>query len=124
MGVTGRRRIVFRLTRCYHRVRQQRTNRDSGNGIVWFIAGLGIGAAVALLYAPQSGSETREMLMSKAEESREKMKEQARRARESAGEWMDRGKEAYAQQKEQFRSAYEAGRQAYKEATTGSEGGV
>jgi gas vesicle protein len=99
------------------------SDKDS-SGILWFIAGLGVGAAVALLYAPQSGSETRETIRARAEEGRELMRERARRARENASEWVDRGKETLNQQKEQFRSAYEAGRQAYKEATTGSEGGV
>jgi len=99
------------------------SDRDS-SGLLRFVAGLGVGAAVALLYAPQSGSETREALRSKAEEGRELMRERARRTRESASEWADRGKEVLNQQKDQFRSAYEAGRAAYKEATTGSEGGV
>lgn len=97
------------------------SDRDS-SGLLWFIAGLGVGAAVALLYAPQSGDETREALRSKAEEGRDLMRERARRAREGASEWVDRSKEVLNQQKDQIRSAYEAGRSAYKEAT--AEGGV
>ncbi len=93
------------------------SDRD-GSSIVWFLAGLGIGAVAGILFAPQSGSETREAILSKAEEGREIMRERARRTREQASEWIDRGKEAVSQQKEQFRSAYEAGRQAYKETTT------
>ena len=92
------------------------SDRD-GSSIVWFLAGLGVGAAVGILFAPQSGMETREALLSKAEEGRELMREKARRTRQQANEWVDRGKEAVNQQKEQFRSAYEAGRQAYKETT-------
>ncbi|MDQ1610049.1 MAG: hypothetical protein QOE16_2781, partial [Microbacteriaceae bacterium] len=42
----------------------------NGNGFLWFLTGLGIGAAVGILYAPQSGSETREILMAKADEGR------------------------------------------------------
>ena len=38
---------------------------DSGNSFVWFILGLGIGAVAGVLYAPQSGRETREMLAKK-----------------------------------------------------------
>jgi gas vesicle protein len=92
------------------------SDRD-GSSIVWFLAGLGIGAVAGILFAPQSGTETREALLSKAEEGRELMRERARRTRQQATEWVDRGKEAINQQKEQFRSAYEAGRQAYKETT-------
>jgi gas vesicle protein len=89
-----------------------------GSGILWFLAGLGIGAAVGVLYAPRAGSETREALRSKAEEGREFMKERARVAKEQASEWADRSRDVVSQQKDQFRAAYEAGRQAYHEATS------
>jgi gas vesicle protein len=92
-------------------------DRD-GAGFLWFLAGLGVGAVVGVLYAPQSGDETREVLRSKAQAGSEKAKEQARRVKEQAGEWADRGREVLNNQKEQFRSAYEAGRQAYNETTT------
>jgi len=93
-----------------------------GNSFLWFLAGLGIGAIAGVLYAPRSGSETREALRSKAEEGREYLRNRVRDAREQATDWVDRGREVVTQQKEQFRSAYEAGRQAYHEATkeTGS----
>jgi gas vesicle protein len=91
---------------------------DNGNGFVWFLAGLGLGALVGVLYAPRSGSETREAILEKAEEGREFMKTRARQAREQAGEWVERGKDVVGQQKEQFRSAFDAGRQAYREATS------
>jgi len=90
--------------------------RDS-NSFLWFLAGLGIGAIAGVLYAPRSGSETREALRSRAEEGRDYVRERARQAREQAMGWADRGREVLNQQKEQFRSAYEAGRQAYAEAT-------
>ena len=35
------------------------SERD-GSGFLWFLAGLGIGAAVGILYAPKSGDETRQ----------------------------------------------------------------
>ena len=94
------------------------SDRDSGSSLLWFLAGLGIGAAVGVLYAPRSGSETREALRARAEEGREYMRERTRQAREQANEWVDRGRDVVNQQKDQFRSAYEAGRQAYRETTT------
>jgi len=97
------------------------SDRDGGSAL-WFLAGLGVGAVVGILYAPRPGNETREALRSKAEDGREFMRERARQAREQATEWAERGREAVNQQKEQFRSAYEAGRQAYHE-TTAPEGG-
>ncbi len=89
-----------------------------GNSFVWFLAGLGLGALAGVLYAPRSGSETREVLRAKAEEGREYVRSRAREARDQASQWADRGRDAMNQQKEQFRAAYEAGRQAYHEATT------
>ncbi|HXX01125.1 MAG TPA: YtxH domain-containing protein [Candidatus Acidoferrales bacterium] len=93
------------------------SDRD-GNSFVWFLAGLGLGALVGVLYAPRSGSETREVLRARAEEGRDYVRSRAREAREQASQWADRGREVMSQQKEQFRAAYEAGRQAYHEATT------
>lgn len=91
------------------------------NTFLWFLAGLGVGAVVGVLYAPRSGEETREAIRSKAEEGKERVRQQARRVREQAENWADRGQDALNQQKERFRSAYEAGRQAYQE-TTSPEG--
>jgi gas vesicle protein len=88
-----------------------------GGGILWFLAGLGIGAAVGVLYAPKAGQETRDSLLSAAEESREMMQERARKYKEQASQWADRGKEVISQQKDNIRSAFEAGRQAYRDAT-------
>lgn len=93
------------------------SDRD-GNSFVWFLAGLGLGALAGVLYAPRSGSETREVIRARAEEGREYVKNRAREAREQASAWADRGREVVNQQKDQFRAAYEAGRQAYHEATS------
>ncbi len=98
------------------------SERNGSGGVLWFLAGLGIGAAVGLLYAPHSGEETRELLMSKAEEGRDYVSKRAREAREQAEQWAARGKDVINTQKEQLRSAVEAGRQAYREKTTAGDG--
>jgi gas vesicle protein len=93
-------------------------SEDNGsNSILWFLAGLGVGAVVGVLYAPKSGAETREALREKLEEGREFVTAKTGEVREQAGEWVQRGKEAIDQQKQQVRSAFQAGKQAYKEAT-------
>jgi gas vesicle protein len=92
----------------------------SGSGILWFLAGIGIGTAVGVLYAPKAGRDTRDSLRSAAEEGRERVQEQARRYSEQAQQWADRGKDVLAQQKDNIRSAFEAGRQAYRDATQDS----
>jgi gas vesicle protein len=90
--------------------------RDN-NGFGWFLAGLGLGALVGVLYAPKSGRETRQSLMDAAEEGRDFVVTKGRQAREQVGQYSDRGKEVLASQKEQFKAAYEAGVQAYREKT-------
>jgi gas vesicle protein len=75
-----------------------------------------------VLYAPRSGSETREVLRARAEEGRDYMRSRAREVKEQvkdqASQWADKGRDVVNTQKEQFRAAYEAGRQAYHEATS------
>jgi gas vesicle protein len=97
-------------------------DNDGGNNFLWFIVGLGLGALAGVLYAPQSGRETRETLRQSAEEGRDYVVTRAREARQQANQWVDRGRDVLGKQKEQFAAAVEAGRQAYREATTeGSE---
>ncbi|MFY9673561.1 MAG: YtxH domain-containing protein [Terriglobales bacterium] len=93
------------------------SDRDSSS-FLWFLAGLGVGAVVGVLYAPKAGDEMRDTIRSKAQEGADRARQQARRAREQASDWVDRGRDVINQQKEQFRSAYEAGRQAYNETTS------
>jgi gas vesicle protein len=88
----------------------------------WFLAGLGVGAVVGILYAPTSGEEAREAIRAKAGESRDYVVDRAQRAREQAGEWVDRGRQIVNEQKENFRDAYETGRQAYQETTNPKTG--
>jgi gas vesicle protein len=95
---------------------------DSGSsGILWFLAGLGIGAAVGVLYAPKSGRETREDIQKYAQEGSEYVKDRAQKYREQANQWVEKGKDVVSQQKDQIRNAVEAGRQAYREAKTEPE---
>jgi gas vesicle protein len=119
-GYTG---ANIQISALNSREESKMSDRD-GNTFVWFLAGLGVGAAVGLLYAPRSGSETREVLRARAEEGRDYVRNRAREARGQAEEWVDRGREVVNQQKDQFRAAYEAGRQAYQEATTETAAGA
>jgi gas vesicle protein len=45
--------------------------QDNSGNFVWFMAGTAIGATIALLYAPQSGRETRRIIKKKTREGRE-----------------------------------------------------
>lgn len=96
-------------------------NTCSGSGVLWFMAGLGLGAALGVLYAPKSGREIRESILNAAEEGTDTVRERARQYREQAQQYAERGREYVAQQSDQIRSAVEAGKQAYREATAGPE---
>ena len=95
---------------------------DRNSSIGWFLAGLGLGAAVGILYAPKSGRETRENLLERADEGRDFVTQRGREAREHVSTWVERGKETVGKQREQINSAIEAGRQAYREATGDKKG--
>jgi gas vesicle protein len=69
-----------------------------------FLLGAAAGAAVALLFAPASGEETRNFLSEKAREGKDRATEAARqgrdilnRQRENLSAAIDKGREAYEQ---------------------------
>lgn len=55
---------------------------SSGAVLMAFVAGAAVGAAVALLFAPTTGEETRDYLGQRAREGRERAAEAARQGRE------------------------------------------
>jgi gas vesicle protein len=78
---------------------------NSGSLMVAFVIGALTGAAVALLYAPASGEETREYLGQRAREGKAK-----------AREAMDQGRDYYRSQRENLVTAVERGREAFQQA--------
>src|ERR1051325_137422 len=91
---------------------------DDSNGFAWFLAGLGLGAVIGVLYAPKSGSETRQDIINAADEGREFVTSRARTARDQGSQWVERGKDILGQQRENVASAVRAGKEAYRQATT------
>lgn len=90
--------------------------------VLSFLLGGVAGAALALLYAPRTGRETREYLGGKlregAERGRELRDQAVERGRsflDDAGGFVDKHREAIDDRKERFSAAVEAGRQAYRE---------
>lgn len=83
--------------------------KDEGAGagtvLLAFLLGAVGGAAVALLYAPAAGRETREFL-----------NDRAREGRERAADLAQKGREAFAQGRETIGAAIERGRDAYQQA--------
>jgi gas vesicle protein len=101
---------------------------DDGNtysvGIMAFLAGAVIGAGVALLMAPKSGAETRDLLRGYAARARDDMYERGRDAKDTLDAALGRGKEAYESMKGRGREAFAAGKEAMQAAqeTTGNRG--
>jgi gas vesicle protein len=61
---------------------------EYGSKAVWFMAGIAIGATVALLYAPATGEETRRTIARKAQRGRDALAD-------SGSDLLDRGREMY-----------------------------
>jgi len=124
-----------------------------GQGVAWFLAGLGVGALIGVLYAPKSGRETREDIAQGAREGGEYLRARSRQAAEQMGQYVDKGKEQVNQymgrgreivdrgraqwedfvergknvvsdQKSRVGAAVEAGREAYQANATPSEPSV
>jgi len=91
------------------------SEENGGSKFVYFLAGLGVGAIVALLFAPKSGEETRGLIAQKASEGRDYVTAKSKDLRRQAEEVVEKGKGLVAQQKEQLSAALEAGKQAYQE---------
>lgn len=79
-------------------------NGGAGSVLLAFILGAISGAAVALLYAPATGRETRDFLGEKAREGRDRANEAAQKGRQMIKEGretlttaIERGRDAYQQ---------------------------
>ncbi len=86
------------------------------NGLSSFLMGLGVGVAIGMLFAPKSGSETRDFIKNKAGEGTGYIKQRSGDLRQTASDWVDKGKDALRGQKDNLSDAMEAGKQAYRDA--------
>lgn len=90
-------------------------NCDVATKVSYFVAGLGIGAAVALLFAPQSGEETRKQIADKAQEGKDYVAAKGRELRKQAEDLVDQGKDLVSKQKARLADAVESGKQSVRE---------
>jgi gas vesicle protein len=125
------------------------SEEKQSSGFSWFLAGLGLGALIGVLYAPKAGKETREELLSSAREGTEFLKQKSRDAVDQVGDLVDRsktqvteyvgrgkeyvergraqwdefvnqGKQYVNDQGSRVSAAVEAGRQAYQSSSSGN----
>ena len=78
------------------------SNQQGGSTFVAFLAGAVVGAAVALLFAPATGEETREYLGQRAREGKARAAEAARQGRELAREHREKVTTAFERARDQF----------------------
>jgi len=91
-------------------------SEDNGGAQVgFFLAGLGIGAVIALLFAPRSGKETRDYIVQKAEEGRDFVVTKSEEIRRQAEDAVEKGRDLVSKQKDLLSAALEAGKQAYQD---------
>ncbi len=89
---------------------------DDDNKFSFFFLGLGLGVAVGLLFAPKTGTETRELIRSKADEGKEYLKRRTVDLKDSANDAIEKGRSAVSKQRDNLSAAVEAGKQAYRDA--------
>ncbi len=102
------------------------SSEDNLDNLIYFLLGGIVGASVALLLAPRSGEETRDLLGDRYREGTERIGETFRSGREAvveksresadrASETIDRGRDTLTGQKERLATAVQTGRQTYEE---------
>jgi gas vesicle protein len=98
------------------------SDSSASSVILAFLLGGLTGAALALLYAPRSGKETRDLLSERVRETAERGRElrdqavgRGRALVDEATQYVERQKQELENRKERFTAAVDAGRQAYRE---------
>jgi gas vesicle protein len=85
-------------------------NESGVGGFGWFLAGLGIGALVGVLYAPKSGKETRDDLVAGAIDARERANGLYTQGVDQVGQYVDQGKQVAGDYVDKGKQYYDKGR--------------
>ena len=86
-------------------------NEEGSSGLAWFLAGLGIGTLVGVLYAPKAGKDTREDIANSARDAKEKAAVLVEQGKQKAGEYVDQGRQYVETGKQKAADLVEQGKQ-------------
>jgi len=75
------------------RAETEKCQSQATSNIAWFLTGAFIGAAAAVLYAPQSGKETRKYLSEKTQMGREAVESAGRDIADTSKDMFERGRQ-------------------------------
>lgn len=91
-------------------------SEDRNNNVIWFLAGLGLGAASAVLFAPNSGRETRGAIVTGVDDARKHLVSFGQSAREQVSDLIASGKKIVVGAKQQVNAAMDASGDALRKA--------
>ncbi len=89
-------------------------SKNESSNFAWFLAGVTVGAAAAVLYAPRAGREVREALGETTRKGREHLERTGRAAAERGKEFYEQGRRLAGEAAESGREAVERGKKALK----------
>lgn len=90
-------------------------SNDTGGYLGWFLLGTVVGAAAAILLAPRTGAETRDILTEKSNDLAHRAQVLASEAQDRAVHWLDKSRELFEEQTQRLMTAFEAGKDAMRE---------
>ena len=83
-----------------------------------FLIGIGTGAAIGVLMAPQSGARTRRQIAAKAQDGADFVKDRAADIVDSASAMVDKGRAELDRQRQNVKDALDAGKRAFSSAAS------
>ena len=75
-----------------NREEQEEIHEETTNTLGWFLAGAVIGAAVAILYAPKSGKETRQLIADTTQKSKDAVVDSSQNVLDAGRDMFERGR--------------------------------
>ena len=100
--------------------------REDNGGFAFgtFLTGVTVGAALAMLFAPQTGEETRELLAEKAEQGKQYINNKTRELKSQVRNASSKVQDTVYDAKEQIQDAVAAGKDAYDQQKFKMEAGI